>query len=298
MKNPSVAHGTFTIERTLPAPPARVFAAWTDIETKALWFIGPAGKWKVVKREMDFRVGGSELLHGEFAGGHASVFAARYYAIIPNECIVYVYDMYVGDKHLSVSLATVEFAAAAGGGTRMTFTEQAAFLDGEDGVRSREQGTAAHLDRLALVLDDPREIVSARVFDAPRDLVFQAFSDPHHLAQWWGPKGFTNTFHEFDLRPGGAWRFVMRGPDGTEYAIAKEFIEVVAPERIVLRHVQPMHGFKMTITFVEMADETQLVWRMAFESEQTAEVLSVIVEANEQNFDRLQAHLGLGASRG
>ena len=61
-----------------------------------------------------------------------------------------------------------------------------------------------------------REIVSIRVFDFPRELVFNAWTDPEHLVHWWGPKGFTNTFHEFDLRPGGIWRFVMHGPDGRD----------------------------------------------------------------------------------
>jgi uncharacterized protein YndB with AHSA1/START domain len=63
---------------------------------------------------------------------------------------------------------------------------------------------------------DPREIASGRVIDAPRRKVFKAFADPTHLARWWGPKGFRNTFEEFDFRPGGTWRFTMHGPDGTD----------------------------------------------------------------------------------
>jgi uncharacterized protein YndB with AHSA1/START domain len=244
-----------------------------------------------VKRELHFHVGGTERLHGEF-GSHASIFTARYHAIVENERIVYAYDMHVGNKHLSVSLATVEFAGLRGGGTRMTFTEQAAFLDGEDGVKSREAGTTAHFDRLALELDDPSEIVSARVFDAPREVVFRAFSDPLHLTRWWGPVGFENTFHEFAFRPGGAWRFVMHGPDGAEYQMTKEFVEVAPPTRIVLRHEQATHGFRMTMTFVDESDKTRLTWRMRFDSKEEAErVRSAVTEANEQNFDRLAAHL-------
>ena len=64
---------------------------------------------------------------------------------------------------------------------------------------------------------DPRSIIGTRVFDAPRELVFSAFTDPKHLAEWWGPNGFTTTTHAFDLRPGGKWRFVMHGPDGRDY---------------------------------------------------------------------------------
>lgn len=109
-----------------------------------------------------------------------------------------------------------------------------------------------------------------------------------------GPKGFTNTFHEFDPQPGGAWRFVMHGPDGTDYEITKEFIEVLIPERIVVQHVEPMHGFWMTMTFTDESGKTRLTWRMVFDSGEDAEqARGAIVEANEQNFDRLQAQLAM-----
>jgi uncharacterized protein YndB with AHSA1/START domain len=301
MTNPStppVVHGSFTLQRTFGAPVARVFATWSDVETKARWFIGPPDTWTLRERSLDFRVGGSEVLVGEHASGSVTRFVARYHVIVPDERLVYAYDMYVGTRHLSVSLATVELTAAAGGGTRMAFTEQAAFLDGEDGTRSRERGTDAHFDRLAPVLGDRRELVSARVLDAPRDVVFEAFSDPRQLARWWGPKGFTSTFHEFDLRPGGAWRLVMRGPNGTDYPMVKDFIGVARPERIVLRHQSPVHGFTQTMTFGDLGGRTHVTWRMRFESEEEAErVRGAITEANEQNFDRLAAHLASVADR-
>lgn len=136
------------------------------------------------------------------------------------------------------------------------------------------------------------EIVSTRVLGAPRDVVFEAFSDPDRLVQWWGPAGFTNTFSEFDLRPGGAWRFVMHGPDGTVYELAKDFVEVVRPERIVLQHLQPMHRFRMTMIFTEQSRGTELTWRMLFEATEDPRALErFIVEANEQNFDRLERYL-------
>ena len=136
------------------------------------------------------------------------------------------------------------------------------------------------------------EIVSTRVLGAPRDVVFEAFSDPDRLVQWWGPAGFTNTFSEFDLRPGGAWRFVMHGPDGTVYELAKDFVEVVRPERIVLQHLQPMHRFRMTMIFTEQSRGTELTWRMLFEATEDARALERFIgEANEQNFDRLERYL-------
>jgi uncharacterized protein YndB with AHSA1/START domain len=139
-------------------------------------------------------------------------------------------------------------------------------------------------------------IVSTRLFAVPRDLLFEAFSNPDHLVHWWGPKGFTNIFHEFDFRPGGAWRFVMHGPDGAEYPMEKQFIEVVAPERIVLLHLQDAHRFQMTMTFADDPAGTRLTWRMLFESaEENERLRGVISEANEQNFDRLEAYLGEAA---
>jgi len=139
-----------------------------------------------------------------------------------------------------------------------------------------------------------REIVSTRLFAAPRERVFRVFSDPDRLARWWGPDGFTSTFTEFDLRPGGNWRFVMHGPDGTAYQNASDFIEIVVPERVVFDHLEPMHRFRMTMTFVAEAGRTRLTWRMRFESAAELErVGRFISAANEQNFDRLEAELAV-----
>jgi len=138
-----------------------------------------------------------------------------------------------------------------------------------------------------------RELVTSRVVDAPRERVFQAFSDPSRLAQWWGPKGFTNTFHEFDFRPGGTWRFTMHGPDGGNYPNESVF-DVVQPERVVLRHVSAPQ-FEITITFAEEAGRTRVGWRQLFNSaEERERIARFAVEANEQNLDRLEALLKQG----
>jgi uncharacterized protein YndB with AHSA1/START domain len=140
--------------------------------------------------------------------------------------------------------------------------------------------------------DSSREILSARVFAAPREEVFAAFRDPQRLAQWWGPQGFTNTFQEFDPQPGGRWRGTMRGPDGQQYPIAKRFVEVTAPARVVLRHEQAMHNFVMTMTFAPEGAGARLTWSLLFDSAaDCAASRQFILVANEENFDRLQAHL-------
>ena len=135
-------------------------------------------------------------------------------------------------------------------------------------------------------------VESERLFGAPRPVVFRAFSDPAVLAVWWGPDGFTNTFHEFDFRPGGAWRFLMHGPDGSEFEMDKRFVEVVPPERITLEHLSPIHRFLMTVTLAEEGSGTRVSWRMDFQAaEDLEEIRPFLLEANEQNFDRLAACL-------
>jgi uncharacterized protein YndB with AHSA1/START domain len=149
VKTLPITHGTFSLERTYDAPCKRVFAAWSDAESKARWFVGPEN-WTLVERELDFRIGGHELLHGRFASGPDTVYTARFHSIVPDARIVYTYDMHLDQQHHSVSIATVEFEPLKDR-TRLVFTEQVAFLDGTtgaDGTSSRERGTAAHLDRL------------------------------------------------------------------------------------------------------------------------------------------------------
>jgi uncharacterized protein YndB with AHSA1/START domain len=139
---------------------------------------------------------------------------------------------------------------------------------------------------------DVRAITSRRLLTAAPAAVFEAFADPARLARWWGPKGFTNTIHEFDFRPGGAWRFVMHGPDGTDYQNVSEFVEIAKPDSIVFVHHEPMHRFRMTMTFEERALGTELVWRMLFDTAAEADaVRSLVAAANEQNFDRLESAL-------
>ena len=136
-----------------------------------------------------------------------------------------------------------------------------------------------------------REIVSTRVVGAPRDRVFRAFADPEELARWWGPKGFTNTFHEFDMRPGGTWRFVMRGPDGKDYKNKSVFREIVKPERIVFEHVSGPH-YEMTVTLADQGGRTGIRWRMLFSTAELCERIKMFaMDANEENFDRLEASL-------
>lgn len=156
MKNDSkVTHGTFTIEKTYKASAEAVFSAWADLESRAQWFVAP-GDWKPMRRELDFRVGGLEVLHGRFGNGYEPLYESRFYSIVPNERIVFVYDMHLNDEHHSVSLASVEIESIEPRKTRLIFTEQVAFLDGtsgREGSKDREEGTLLLLNQLAKFLE-------------------------------------------------------------------------------------------------------------------------------------------------
>ena len=117
--------------------------------------------------------------------------------------------------------------------------------------------------------DDPPAMIGTRLLDAPRDLVWSVWTDPKHLAQWWGPDGFTTTTSAFDPRPGGVWRFVMHGPDGRDYQNRITFDEVVKPERLVYHHngdgVEPVH-FRTTVIFEALGGKTMVTFKGVFPS--------------------------------
>ena len=146
----SVTHATFVVERVYDAPPAMVFAAFADQEAKASWFHGPE-EWGRDEINLDFRVGGRETSRGGPKGGPVHAYDGLYYDIVENERIVLAYEMHLDGRRISVSLATIELRPS-GKGTRLTFTEQGAFLDGFDNVADREHGTGEILDQLGNVL--------------------------------------------------------------------------------------------------------------------------------------------------
>ena len=149
-----------------------------------------------------------------------------------------------------------------------------------------------------------REIFITRVFDAPRKLVFEAWSELRHVAQWWGPRGFSCTFEKFELRQGGEWIFVMHGPDGRDYPNWLVFTEVVKPERLVYSHgggeEDHTTDFQSTVTFEAQGNRTKVTMRALFPS--AAERDRVVeeygaIEGGQQTLERLGEHLGRMARR-
>jgi uncharacterized protein YndB with AHSA1/START domain len=156
---------------------------------------------------------------------------------------------------------------------------------------------AAHEVEASLAAD--REIVLSRVFDAPRALVWKVWADPEHISRWWGPIGFTTTTIERDLRPGGVWRFVFRGPDGREYMNLVTYLEVVEPERLAYKHggevdLEPVN-FHVLVTFEEVsAGKTKLTMRSTFPSSKARDFVLReynALEGGKQTLTRLGEYL-------
>ncbi|MCH8618248.1 SRPBCC family protein [Undibacterium sp. TS12] len=142
-----------------------------------------------------------------------------------------------------------------------------------------------------------REILISRLLNAPRELVWNTFTNPEHIGQWWGPDGFTTTTEVMDVRPGGIWKHVMHGPDGTDYPNYSVFTEVTRPERIVFRHgdhADNVDQFTATWTFTEENGQTRVTIRMLFP---TADARNMVVrqygaiQGGHQTLARLGAHL-------
>jgi uncharacterized protein YndB with AHSA1/START domain len=134
-------------------------------------------------------------------------------------------------------------------------------------------------------------VISKRMFNKPVERVYEAWTKPEQLKVWWGPKGFTNTFHIFNLNPGGRWSLTMHGPDGTDYENESIFIEIKRPEKLVWNHISG-HEFQAVATFEKSSGKTLVTFNMIFASAEECEKYKVfVVDANEQNFDRLEALL-------
>ena len=142
-----------------------------------------------------------------------------------------------------------------------------------------------------------RELVLTRLFDAPIELVFQAYTHPAYLPRWWGPDGFTVTNREIDIRPGGVWRFVMHGPDGKDWDNRIRYREIESPHLLTYDHDSDVdddpNGFYVEITLAEENGQTRLTQRSVFASPEAVEMVKAFgaVELGYQTLGRLEAHL-------
>jgi|HubBroStandDraft_2_1064218.scaffolds.fasta_scaffold25910_4 uncharacterized protein YndB with AHSA1/START domain len=277
------ARQELTLTRIIGAPRHLVFKAWTDTRHVARWW-GPRGFSNPVC-EMDVRPGG--LIRIDMRGPNGTIYPMKgvFHEIVEPERLVFT-STALEDEHgkpLLEILNTITFEDF-NGLTKLTLH---ALLVSKDfkltpqvaaALAGMEQGWSESLYRLAEELDNflaaalaDREIVISRVFDAPLEMVWDAWTDPGQVVKWWGPRGFTTTIHEMDVRPGGVWRHTMHGPDGANYPGKSVFAEVVKHKLIVLSHSGGKEGgpganFKSTWTFKAEGDQTKVTIQMVFDS--------------------------------
>jgi uncharacterized protein YndB with AHSA1/START domain len=285
--------------RVFEAPRQLVFEAWTKPEHLTHWW-GCHGS-TVPVCELDLRPGGIWRRVLRMSDGKEYPFKGVFREIATPDRLVYTEcfdDPGVGSPEWLTTITLEEHE----GRTTLTSTVLHESKEARDGhlKAGMEAGSVQALDRLAEFLTtQTREIVMTRVFDAPRELVFEMWTNPKHLVHWWGPRGFTTTIQEMDVRPGGHWRKIMHGPDGANYPNHSVFLEVVRPERLVYtqggrREGGPSVEFEQTVTFDDVGGKTRVTMRLLFPSaEQRDRVVREFnaIEGGNQTLDRLGERL-------
>ena len=309
------------LKRTFDAPRELVWKAWTEPELVKRWW-GPKG-FMAPSCEIDLRVGGKYLYCMRSPEGKDYWSTGVFREIVAMKKIVCT-DSFADEKgnvvpatHYGMGpevpremLVTVTFEDVQG---KTKLTLRHAGLPPGAHLKGAEEGWSTSLDKLAESLERisttefvadlrQREIVMSRMFDAPRERVFQVMMDPKLIPQWWGPRRYTTTVDKMDVRQGGAWRFVSRGADGTEYGFHGEYREILPPERVVQTFEferMPGHVVLETATLGERDGKTKLTVRSLFETTEDLEAMaqSGMEEGARETHDRL-ADLLAGVSAG
>ncbi|MBI3714745.1 MAG: SRPBCC domain-containing protein [Betaproteobacteria bacterium] len=291
-----------TITRVVDAPLELVYAAWTDPVQIAKWFVLDGMSTR--HEGIEVRPGGNWLFSLRLPDGTPVTARRNYREIVPLRRIVFYEKCEAGGSTILDGVHTVEFFEAAGK-TRLTISVVLATAFDADNQQGWNGGWSQILDHLSTHLStagDPvstREIATTRIYDAPRERVFSLWTDAAHLAQWWGPNGFTLTTQKMDLRVGGEWIFVMHGPDGTNYPNHIVYNEITAPERLVFSHGENLNSapglFHMiTANFTAQGDKTHLSMQMLFRSKAERDAVAEkygAVEGMQQTLGRLGSYL-------
>lgn len=283
--------------RRLKAPRELVFKAFTDPVNISRWW-GPRG-FSTTTHSCDLRVGGQWLFTMHGPDGRDYKNKVVYLEVDPPARLSYKHSGDAPDVEQIKFHTTVTFVER---GDQTEITLRAVFetpAEREYVVREHGAVEGGHdtLQRLSEHLEDlvaPRtarndcEIFSTRLFACTPEQMWHAWSDPQALAQWWGPKGFTNTFHEFDFQPGGQWRFLMHSPNGVDFFNHCVFVDLSKPSKIVIDHLADMHKFRIIALFTEEAGQTRVDFRMIFDTpDECTTVRSVAEPSNVELFDRL-----------
>ena len=139
---------------------------------------------------------------------------------------------------------------------------------------------------------ESREMRIFGTFDVPVDLMWEVWTNPGHIVNWWGPEGFTSTIHKMDFQQGGEWNLTMRGPDGTNYPNGSIFREIIPLSKIVFEHFNP--HFITTVLFESKGKETRLDWTLQFDTEEMRDTIvkaHKAAEGQKQNMEKLEKYL-------
>jgi uncharacterized protein YndB with AHSA1/START domain len=284
------------ITRTFDAPRDLVFKAWTDPKMLMQWW-GPHG-FTAPRCEVDPRVGGAILIVMRGPDGFEMPVSGAFTQFDPPSSIAYTNEVPDGEGNLLIEGRTTVTFVAQGNKTEITVESWAAAYGdiGAMAVAGMFEGWTQSLEKLSNSFVADRAIMTTRSFDAPRELVYKAFTTPEHVAQWWGPNGFTNTIHTMDVRPGGVWTLTMHGPDGRDYPNEIRFVEVVPNE--LLRYDHGGDGdpemFHVTVTFRSFEDKTWLTMEAVFDTvEQRRKVAEEYgaIEGAVQTLERLAQYV-------
>lgn len=293
--------------RVFQAPRELVWEACTRPEHMSRWW-GPREYTNDVL-ELDVRVGGAWRIDQKAADGQVFHFFGVFRELVEPEKLVLTFNFEGNPGDEMVETHTFE---SVEGGTRLTTVSRFASVADRNGMRDSgmEGGARESYERLDELLADlqgggavarttDREMIITRLYDAPRERVFDAWTDPDHLSEWWGPNGFRTTVHSHDLRVGGSSRYTMHGPDGTDYPNLQQYEEVSPPSRLVYAHGSPEEPrmFHVTVTFDDEGGKTRVTLRSLFP---TAEGLQAVmqygaIEGGQNTLDRLAAHLAKSA---
>lgn len=287
---------SFRFSRSFAAPRELVFRAWTEPQHLARWW-GPHG-FSNPRCDFAAHPGGAIRIDMRGPDGVIYPMTGTVEDITPPQRLVFSSAALDEAGKPAMRVRNTVTFSEADGITTVTIDAHASDVTplGAMYLSGMTEGWGQSLQRLDETIElqhigmvaPELEIVSARLIHAPPAAVWRAWTDPRRLAAWWGPKDFRNTFERFEPRPGGEWRFVMHGPNGTDYPNASRYVELVPQRRIVFDHVSPPE-FRVIASFSERANETHLTFRMRFaDAKLCANLRGLCVPSNEENFDRLE----------
>jgi uncharacterized protein YndB with AHSA1/START domain len=310
-----------TLTRFYDAPRELVYQMWTDPVHLALWW-GPRSFTNPVC-QVDVQAGGTIRIIMRAPDGTRFPMSGTYRQVEPPRSLGYTFIALDDDGNPVLDGETAVTFDAMDGKTKLTVQTCAiGLMDGaQQMIDGMENGWSQSLDRLdallasvrplasgsGVAMDDKsksaadREICLSRLFNAPRDVVFDAWTDPEHVSKWWAPQGLSSVTSTMDIKPGGVWRFVMNGPDGLGYQNAITYVEIIKPLRLVYQHegedASAPVRFQVTLIFNEQPGDpqrTRLDMQMLFPTSAAREAVIKkygAIEGAKQMLHRLEEYL-------